>query len=1489
MSLFPIRRRELGWSLAALLALAAGCSRSAPRVGGAEEVAPVAEGLSPPGEKDAPAKALTLGPPAKLREPAPNLAVGQTLGGAFRARLGARTHTFDSVCFTPDGLRLVGNGRGVAVLVWDVRTGAEAHRLPVFASAKESYVGTGHVALSPDGRTLASPGRHFSEVWLWDLPTATVRRRLKVPDYLRGVAFTGDGKTLFTSHSENKVLRWDATTGARKATSGKIADLRLERLLVPSPDGKTVVVGADDGSLVFLDGETLKERKRIRGHQQAIRALALSPNGKTLASVASNDGLLKLWDLEKAVEIKALKGDGRSLSAVAFSPSGNFVAAGGGSVTLWDVKTGAEHDTLYGPHGYIGNLNDLAFSPDGTLLAGAPNSSRGVVVWELSRSLQKRTFPREERQHYVALAPGGGRAASATEKGIELRELASGKVVWSAPGERVSAPAFSVDGSLLAFGKSGNKVALVAAASGAPKETLDLQEANGVSCLAFRPDGKRLAVGGGPWLEVWALDGGRPRRLFSEKQRGTVTALVFDPSGKALAFAAGPTLSRADAQTGRAAWTVPAHEGAIPTVAFSPDGGRILTVSRNGPDRAARLWNAVDGKQVATFRHAERPSEACFASDARTVLTVDEQGTFIAWDAGTGKRLGSRRGGSSFTPPAFTPDRKTFLTEKTKGLRLWETAALTREALVGRTDVVRDPPEAALPPAYAPARAVLKGHRGHPTFCAFSADGKRLVSADERYEVVVWGPTSGKAIKALAVRAGENVHYALSADGKRLAVGCYDATLRLWDLETGKQERRLKGHEGFVRCVAFSPDGRWVASGTGGVFTTELFLWDARTGALVKKLARGGSLIDSLIFSPDSKLLVVGSYHDGVRLFEVATGAERPKLEHTEEVTCVAVSPDGTLVAAGGGFSTFGLKDVAVWDLKSGKRRHLLTVDSPNIRAVAFSADGLLAVAAGGVVSLWDTKTGKLVRTFGGNGPLAFSPDGKVLAVERGTFPGAWLELLDVAALRNDRLQQALAPALRLGAIVEPEGDGVRVELELPGGPDSVAALVALAGLPELRSLALKRAEAIPQAAVDALARGKSLRSLAIHASDLRDADLKAIAGLPHLTSLALSDCRELTGPGLAVLAKLSRLEELSLDEPSLDAASLRPLVGLKKLRSLRLRFVPGEAEGPEVLTRFPALTELSVGGGLDGDGLAKLKGMKRLRRLGLDGCDLRDAGLAHLSGLTGLEELDVSRTQATDAGLAHLKALTNLKRLNLSGNELTDAGLAHLSALTRLTSLEVNDLEKLTGTGLAHLRGAKGLTELHLSSTGATDAGLAGLSDLTQLRSLNLPDRITDAGLLRLAKLTALRSINLAALKHVKGPGLAGLNNATALKELDLSGLAVADAGLDGIKGWMHLEVLALPKGITDAGLARLSALKRLTVLRAEDAGIADAGLARLKGLTSLEELDLKGTKITDAGLRELEGLVNLRQLDVRGTGVTEAGAAKLKRLRPDAFIKRY
>jgi WD40 repeat protein len=131
-------------------------------------------------------------------------------------------------------------------------------------------------------------------------------------------------------------------------------------------------------------------------------------------------------------------------------------------------------------------------------------------------------------------------------------------------------------------------------------------------------------------------------------------------------------------------------------------------------------------------------------------------------------------------------------------------------------------------------------------------------------------------------------------------------------------------------------------------------------------------------FSPDSRLVLTAGFWDmSAILWDVETGKELRRFQHTERVWGVAFSPDGQRILTGSGDHT-----AVLWDAKTGEKiRSFAHADS--VGSVAFAPDGLsIASESGGsVVRIWDIATGKVTRSFEdirGNS-FAFSPDGRLL------------------------------------------------------------------------------------------------------------------------------------------------------------------------------------------------------------------------------------------------------------------------------------------------------------------------------------------------------------------------------------------------------------------------------------------------------------------------------------------------------------------------------
>lgn len=237
---------------------------------------------------------------------------------------------------------------------------------------------------------------------------------------------------------------------------------------------------------------------------------------------------------------------------------------------------------------------------------------------------------------------------------------------------------------------------------------------------------------------------------------------------------------------------------------------------------------------------------------------------------------------------------------------------------------------------------------------------------------------------------------AFSPDGKKVFAGNADGVVTVWDVESRKPDRSLTRPAGVIRAVAWSPDGRLLAA--AGVDRT-VTVWDAGAGREAYSLKGHTEIIQSINFSADSKLLVSGASDKTVRLWDVRTGkgirvllqpeimeGAKPVRGIPSMVFSVAFSPDGKLVASGGGDGAGQAGELVLWEAETGKQlRRLLGRDEQQVWALAFSPDGklLAAGATGGAIRLFDVQTGAVRREFRGGDQLrglAISANGRTLA-----------------------------------------------------------------------------------------------------------------------------------------------------------------------------------------------------------------------------------------------------------------------------------------------------------------------------------------------------------------------------------------------------------------------------------------------------------------------------------------------------------------------------
>jgi WD40 repeat protein len=602
------------------------------------------------------------------------------------------------LAFTADGRLITLDAQG-KLRAWDHET---LHEMRTMLLGPTRVPGI--PAISDNGRVAARVDEAGRSLHLFDTASGRETGRLTIPGKVLSLTFSPGGRWLAVVGDDSKARICEV------AASRTVREISLQQAFhfgsaLSSKDQSLFLAENPSGGVVAAYVTGRLEPRILDGHGVTVLSVAVSPNGR-LAS-GDTSGVVRLWSTDTwTPEGERLNVHGAYATGLAFSPDDTQLATGGrdGLVTVWDVGRRVLLNRL---KGHKHDVTSLAFSADGLLLASVDDS--GILkLWDLKRL-------------------GGSR----------VRRIPATSPTNNLPTNNLWDVAWSPDGLWLATGH--DMIAwLWDARSGSPVRWLPASEV-WVTRIAFSPDSHILATGDAESrVKLWDVESGRLIRTLQGRTEAHPTiklvgSLTFSPDGRMIAAGFGSPSHQFgnygdqvviiwNSRTGRPIHTLHAHENAIPSVCFAPDGKSLISASHDG---IIKLWEVGSWREIRSW-----------GSKTEIHSPLDPIG---------------------IASVAFSPDGRTIAAGFQDGTLQLLAAASGRE-LYG-----------------------VHAHAMYTFDLAFAPDGRTLASAGWDRTVKLWDAETGRQLRTLHGHPDRVMGVGFSPSGKWLSSASSDGTMRLWD------------------------------------------------------------------------------------------------------------------------------------------------------------------------------------------------------------------------------------------------------------------------------------------------------------------------------------------------------------------------------------------------------------------------------------------------------------------------------------------------------------------------------------------------------------------------------------------------------------------------------------------------------------------------------------------------------------------------------------
>jgi len=493
----------------------------------------------------------------------------------------------------------------------------------------------------------------------------------------------------------------------------------------------------------------------------------------------------------------------------------------------------------------------------------------------------------------------------------------------------VNSVKFSPDGKFLAFGTTRGEVTFWQATNNFFYNGPKHQGSNYV-VLAFSPDSNWLVTGGGDSLSRFTKRDGTEQ--YSRLHADWVEDVAFGPDPSWYVTVSDDNKVRVWEAASGVEKIRMSHSDFVQKVKVSPDGQWIAST---GYDKIVRIWDSVSGSLMLEFPLGANGSAISFNKDGTRIVAADENGLIGMWDISSlSARLNYIEFPEFVHEARFTPSGESLIVNS-DDYKVWKIPAnseltlqdgtkgqtiLRANSLTYNTVISPDSLWAAVvendnvnPQNNRGTLVSIDGrtvfpleHGGEVTGVGFTNDNTLAITAGANGFISFWEIETGIK-KPDDINNNEKVFSLSTSPVENLVVTGLHNKAIVWNYQTRNSVAELP-QIGNIVTIIFSSDGKWLATGSSeGI----VLLWKVENGSFTQtgnKIQLRG-LPQMLAFSPDGKLLAGASTSGFAYLWDVATTQELTRIRHSESVTSVSFSLDGSQLI------TVSRKIVQIWDV----------------------------------------------------------------------------------------------------------------------------------------------------------------------------------------------------------------------------------------------------------------------------------------------------------------------------------------------------------------------------------------------------------------------------------------------------------------------------------------------------------------------------------------------------------------------------------------------